>query len=324
MQASSRKKNLDQSYDTLVTEITQFEHSFNSSKSLLRGKTFIETSPYLDIQQPYARHSLRRPKLRADSPPQDTVLMHRLPLLAPSRLGPGTYKAETLRSPLVASFEKAPRFPATFQERIASYRPHIRQLSSGEKKEVALRIQTNIAAIKRYTPDERLKTLHEKAEMEEIRLTLTRSFRTEMASIIRQKREENLKNKIRRFEWRMNPIAIVNGKKRWIGVICGLSAVRTWQSRFFHRKILHIRSEKVLKFLVLICISIGRIRIILMRNRRNRAFCTLRRLIPFIAQWRIKNRQKLAERIAASIEVCISQQIIYKLIVLWKHRVKPT
>jgi hypothetical protein len=250
--------------------------------------------------------------------------MHRLPLIRPSRLGPGTYKAETTRSPLVTSFEKAPRFPATFQERIASYRPHIRQLSLGEKKEVALRIQTNIAAIKRYTPDERLKTLHEKAEMEEVRLSLTRSFRTELACIIRQKREENLKNKIRRFEWRMNPTAIFNGKKRWIGVICGLSAIRTWQNRFFHRKILHIRSEKVLKFLVLICISIGKIRIILRRNRRNRAFSTLRKLIPFIAQWRINNRKKLAERIAAAFESCISQQIIYKLIVLWKRRVKPT
>lgn len=322
MQVSNRKKNFDQSYDTLVTEITQFEHSFNSSKSLLRGKTFLETSPYLDVQ-PCARHSLRRPKLRTDSP-QDIVLMHRLPLLAPSHLGPGTYKAETLRSPLVPSFEKAPRFPATFQERIASYRPHIRQLSSGEKKEVAQRIQTNIAAVKRYTPDERLKTLHEKAEMEEMRISLNRSFRTELAGIIRQKREENLKNKIRRFEWRMNPTVVVKGKKRWIGVLCGLSAIRTWQNRFFHRKILHIRSEKVLKFLVLICISIGRIRIILQRNRKNRAFSTLRKLVPFIAQWRIKHRQKLAERITATIEVCISQQIIYKLIVLWKRRVTHT
>lgn len=320
---SSRKKVLDQTYEALVTEISQFEHSFNSSKSLLRGKTFIGTTPYLDVQPAYVRRSLRHPKLRADSP-QESTLLHRLPLLAPSRLGPGSYKPETSQTPLVASFETAPRFPVTFQERIATYRPHVRQLSSGERKEVALRIQTNIAAIKRYTPDERLKTLREKATMEETRLSLTRSFRTELASLTHRKREEDLQTKLRRFQWRMNPTAISKGKRHWAGLLCGLSVMSKWQSRFIHRKILHLRSEKILKFLVVMCLSIGRIRILVSRNRRKKAFATLRKLVPFLAHWRRKHRKELVERVADTLETACSQQTIYRLIGLWKRRVVLT
>lgn len=323
MHTGSRKKVLDQTYEALVTEISQFEHSFNSSKSLLRGKTFIETTPYLDVQPAYVRRSLRRPKLRADSP-NEVSLLHRLPLIAPSRLGPGSYQAETTRTALVASFEKAPRFPVTFQERIATYRPHVRQLSSGERKEVALRIQTNIAAIKRYTPDERLKTLREKAAMEETRLSLTRSFRTELASLTHRKREEDLQTKLRRFQWRMNPAAISKGKRKWVGLFCGFSAMSKWQSRFISRKILHLRSEKVLKFLLVMCISIGRIRLLVSRNRRKKAFATLRKLVPFLTHWRRKHRKELVERVAETLEMATSRQTIYKLIGLWKRRVMLT
>lgn len=319
MNTTSRQKILEQSYDALVTEISQFERSFHSFKSLKRGKTLQTPSPYIDIQPPFHRRSLKRPQLSETS--QEVVLQHRLPVLVTSRLGPGYYQPEASRSPAQTSFDTAPRFPASFQERIAAYHPHVRELSFDERRHISHRIQSNIQAVKRFTPDQKRQSLQKKAELEQTRLSLTRSFHLELTNNLRKQREENLENKLRRFEWRMNPEMVWKGKKRWVGVICALNSCNLLKNRFAKRKILHEKSQKILKFLLLVSMTIGKIRVTLKENRRKKAFCALKRLIPFISRWRISHRRRLIERIDLIIESCISQHAIYKLIVIWKSRV---
>jgi hypothetical protein len=98
---------------------------------------------------------------------QSGAFLCRLPSLPPSRLGPGSYNTQqNMRVTHSIFFEKAPRFPMTYREKLLNYRPSARELSPSERKELAQRIKENIDALKRYTPVERLKTVREQAALE--------------------------------------------------------------------------------------------------------------------------------------------------------------
>jgi len=103
--------------------------------------------------------------------------------------------------------------------------------------------------------------------------------------------------------------------------LCALGLMAKWDRRYLERKKLHKRSQKVLKFLLLMAISVGRICTILRKKRRNRAFVVLRKIVPFLARWRQNVRKKLVEKVAISLENCTALDTIYRLIATWKRKV---
>ena len=341
----TRTPTFDQAFDQLVTEISQFEQTFAESTSSLlpkKRKTLaqLQTKNLRPAFHKSVLRSLTMKKEKEDeklaykgercsSPETDRKaagIPHRLPILPVSRLGPGCYNTQTQRLSPAGLFLRAPRFPMTYQEKIETYQPHVRELTPEEKRELSLRIRDNISAVKRYTPEERLKTLQSKAALEESRSSLTRLLRTEIVESTRRRREEDLDNKLRRFQWRMKADEISKGKNRWAGLVCAVSALSLWMRKHAVRKVtctqaLHERSQRVLKLLLQVSTCVGKICVRLRHRRRLCALAVLRRLCPFVARWTIAHRKALLERIALTIESSISQDIIYGVIARWKRRV---
>lgn len=209
----------------------------------------------------------------------------------------------------------------TYREKLVNYRPSARELSPTERKELAQRIRENIEAVRRYTPVERMKTVKEQAALEQSRSHVTRSINQELKLARKMRLEAEIEAKQRRFEWRMRPAEISKGKGMWCGLMCALGLMEKWNKRYIMRKKLHKRSQKVLKFLLLMAISVGKICRKLRKKRRNVAFAVLKKLIPFLYRWRRQLRRKMLEKVATTLENCTAQDIIYRLIGTWKRKV---
>lgn len=299
---------------TLITEVESSEPAL--LRTTLRAKSL--------HPQPVGENRLKELPRERNEPGQERggAFLCRLPALPPSRLGPGSYNTQpSMRITHSIFFEKAPRFPMTYREKLANYRPSARELSPSERKELAQRIQENIQALKRYTPLERLKTVKEQAALEQSRSQVTRTLHQELKQAKRQRFEEEIEAKQRRFEWRMRPAEISQGKWIWSGLMCALTLMSKWDQRYLVRKKLHKRSQKVLKFLLLMAISVGKICSLLRKKRRNRAFAVLRKILPFLSRWRQGVRQKMLEKVTISLENCTALDTIYRLIATWKRKI---
>jgi nitrate reductase gamma subunit len=112
--------------------------------------------------------------------------------------------------------------------------------------------------------------------------------------------EAEIEAKQRRFEWRMRPAEISKGKGMWCGLMCALGLMEKWNQRYVMRKKLHKRSQKVLKFLLLMAITVGKICRILRKKRRNVAFAVLKKLIPFVYRWHSQFRRRIREKVGTT------------------------
>lgn len=301
---------------TLITEVSE-----PSVPTLLHKQLRSKSLLHKDIPEAFRKDSPRLPN-DSNKPPQSGAFLCRLPSLPPSRLGPGSYNTQQItRVTHSIYFEKAPRFPMSYREKLANYRPSARELSPEERKELAQRIQENIQAVKRYTPVERLKAVKQHAALELSRSHLTRTLHQELKFARKQRLISELEAKQRRFEWRMRPTEISLGKHIWCGLFTALSLIHKWDCKYISRKKLHKRSQKILKFLLLMTISVGKICMIVRKKRRKTAFATLKLIVPFLIRWKTKHKAKLREQIATTLENCTAQVAIYQLIATWKRRI---
>lgn len=82
-----------------------------------------------------------------------------------------------------------------------------------------------------------------------------------------------------------------------------------------------MRSQAILKFLLVMAISVGKIAAKVRKRRTERAFKELQRLVPFVQRWKDRWLKSRRERVVQFIEDSLCQDVIYKLIVTWKSRV---
>ena len=82
-----------------------------------------------------------------------------------------------------------------------------------------------------------------------------------------------------------------------------------------------MRSQAILKFLLVMAISVGKITAKVRKRRTEKALKELQKLAPLVQRWKDRWLKSRRERVAQFIEDSLCQDVIYKLIVTWKSRV---
>ena len=128
---------------TLITELVSESHSPRLLRKAFRSKSLDKKAKKKEsvVARPHGSLTARMPGSPEGQFHQKAVgMLNRLPTLPPSRLGPGSYNTNPMRASHVVHFETAPRFPMTYQEKLATYRPHAHALTPDERKEITHRI----------------------------------------------------------------------------------------------------------------------------------------------------------------------------------------
>ena len=225
-------------------------------------------------------------------------------------------------SPLLPR-ESPPRFPPiTVREKLAAYKPSIRALSPDEILQVSQRIRSNISKARTYTPTARAAAAKAQALKEVTRSALIRTARNELHVQKQRRREEELQGKTRRFEWRRNAEEVAKGKVMWVGGIAALGVLGRWRRKMDTRKALHCRSKGLLLWLLGLARTCGKFCRSVKLKREKRAFKTLERLRPYLKRCRAALKLRKAEIIAKIIENHLSREVLTRLIVLWKAKVR--
>ena len=194
------------------------------------------------------------------------------------------------------------------------------------EKHINLRIQDYAKDLEKYRPEAKLLAIKQKFATEETRRSISRATKFEIDLANRRKREEDLEVKLRRFEWRMKSDEISAGKVKWTRVVCAIGTLKIMIQKFKVRKVkirqsLHYRSEGVLKFLLLMAISVGKICRIVKQKRRKSALRTLKRMVPLAMRWMKFHKLKMSEKIVETIENCLSKDAMIQMIAAWKSKV---
>lgn len=132
-----------------------------------------------------------------------------------------------------------------------------------------------------------------------------------------QRRKAALEDKLRRFEMRMNKEELGKVQRRWVTALTYVGVMMLFHVKFQSRKALHIRSQAHLKFLMLICMSLGVILRKRLAIRKRRALAVLQDISPFVARWVLRHKQKMRESITSFVERTMMQDVIYQLMRRW-------
>ena len=255
-----RAPTLDAIWDSLISDLADLEVSVSDSPTshFLHHKRYSKLeSPYLPSKPPKrdppspvpptTRLAHRRYTSVKKPPPQPIVVTETSPdserLVSLPSLPHTRFRglSESVRLSRILPSEKSPRFPhSNYRDKLKGYHPSIREQSQEEMKELWERIEENKNAVRRYAPEERIKTLREKAMHEDVRIQISKATRDEIALSRRKRLEDDLNNKLRRFEWRMNAASISIGKMRWTGLVGAFAVLGIWDQKMRNRRVTHI------------------------------------------------------------------------------------
>ena len=116
---------------------------------------------------------------------------------------------------------------------------------------------------------------------------------------------------------RMNKEELSKVQKRWLILLTYAGAMMLFHVKFENRKALHLRSQRHLKFLMLICMSLGVVLRKRLAIRKRQALTVLKRIAPFVARWLLRHKQKMRESITSFVERTMMQDVIYQLMRRW-------
>ena len=312
----------------LLDTIDNFERSLNDDlpRQLFPSRKDSCSPAPCNSYHPRKPKGLKPAKARSISPidrskpSEETsrLILSRFPPVVMHHLGPGCYNLEQKQPSHKQSFSPVPRFP-TLEEGLRML-PHSPATPQG-KHEVAVRIHKHISAIDDFKPYNFRLKLQEKAIKEDFRANVSRLARKEIEESTRKRHSEYLQEKLRRHEWRLRAEEISDCKRRWTALMFYISSLHYWSQKQAWRSGLHQRSQGVLKFLLLIAISVGKIAYKLRQKRYKRALVKLRKLAPIMSRWMSHHKAKMRESIAETVERSLSMAVFYQIIANWKRRI---
>lgn len=221
--------------------------------------------------------------------------------------GPDPQKTTVMRSPS-EPMSKAQR------------RIRLQELAAEQQRAQLLRILEQTGTLDRYKPDYIRQQLREKAARDDFRAVIVRLAKLEICNSRKSKHMEVLQDKLRRHDWRQRAGEISQGKRIWTGLVVYFGTMEIILEKLERRKELHVRSKGILKFLLIMAITVGKIQVKVKRKRYKHAFSVIHRIAPFLMRWRRRHQVKMRERIAVFVETSLSQDVFYKIIASWKAR----
>lgn len=279
------------------------------------------------------------PRIFLDDLPEDPVKA--LPLLKARASTPSGRAGRSLpqptgfsaKSPFPSSKKQEMLSPSTEQHKKTAVRSiseasvkakrrlHLQELAAEQQKMQLIRILEQTGALDRYKPDNIRLQLRQKAVREDFRANVVRLTKLEICQSRKNKHMETLQDKLRRYDWRQRAGDISQGKQIWTGILAFLSILRIMHAKLVKRRDLHLRSKRILTFLLMMAITVGKIQVKVKRKRYKQAFSVIRRIAPFLMRWRRRHGVRMRERIAEFLENSLSQDVFYKIIASWKARI---
>ena len=316
----------------LLSTIHDFERSLNDElpRELFSTRRNSSCLSKDHIERKAHRHRPKLLPLRSISPIDPTTtspecktepscaILNRFPRVLMDHLGPGYYNLDIKPTTRKQSFSPVPRFN-TLDEGLRSI--HKSSVTPQGKSTVTARTRKHISAIDDFKPHNFRLKIQEKALKEEFRMNVTKLARKEIEEQEKKRHLEDLKEKFRRHEWRLRGLEISACKRRWSALFFYISSVTFWAHKQVWRKQLHLRSQKVLKFLLLVSLAIGKITHTLRKRRIHRAMMVLRKLAPIVGKWLKKRKETMREKIAETVERSLSNAVFYQIIASWKRRI---
>lgn len=191
-----------------------------------------------------------------------------------------------------------------------------KRLTPEEKTAQKLRLQSN-KDLSKATPEARLQRLSELNQKQSFQREVARLYKLNLQASVVQRRKTALEDKQRRFEMRMNKEELGKVQRRWVTALTCAGVLSLLHVKFVSRKALHLRSQAHLKFVMLICMSLGVILRKRLAIRKRQALAVLKRISPFVARWLVRHKQKMRESITNFVERTMMQDVIYQLMRRW-------
>lgn len=230
-----------QALSQLLGNLSVLEHSLHESTlpeftSVIRPKASIIVKPNLFEEEEWLLKQ------------QETVLMPIGPPRARS-LTPTTMKGDKLMS----SFSKLPRngnrpmWRASHAHRKHTETPDPKVdiprwpgVATGFPCQSSLnlhKILQRTGSLEKYKPAAAHQSLKAKAVKEDLHACEIRLAKQEMYHQRQHRQLEELQAKVRRYEWRQRTEEIMQGKKKWIGILYYITSVRVWSLKQVKRKV---------------------------------------------------------------------------------------
>ncbi|OMJ77711.1 hypothetical protein SteCoe_22614 [Stentor coeruleus] len=256
-----------------------------------------------------------RPKNVFGAQPSNKVISNRPSTGA--NLGPGKYNVVRHSPTPSFEFSKTPRFCLDNDFPIKTI---FHRITDKEKQEILNRIEKNkgLAAI---PPNIKYKLEKEKAHKKKVRATVTKITQQQIYLEQKHKKQEILKDKFRKFNYRMNMPEVLKIRISWILLNIGIGTVTVLRTLIKNRKKLRARSIKLLLWFKQVCTCIGKIVILRKKMKYLKAVRKIRiNLIPVIHLWVKQKRKRYKKTIIYIVEKKLSSSQLTNLIIQWRAK----
>ena len=152
-------------------------------------------------------------------------------------------------------------------------------------------------------------------------MAIAKATKEQLLHHVTARRKSLYEAKMQRFEMRIQVEELRSTGVSWVKVLSFTGYATILFMHFYGHKQLKLRAQLVLKHLLLLSMSLGRILRNLWRIRRKHAICTLRSIVPFAGMWMTRKKRVFRESIAHTFEVAITQELIYKLHRRWMRSI---
>ncbi|CAG9314907.1 unnamed protein product [Blepharisma stoltei] len=309
---------------SFITEIPEAAKSLNLSpnkesrnRSLMKLKPFISSTQRWLKQRSQSQHDLaarenpdtqkiHRKKSVLDSNSLQLLFQfnYGLNTITDSKLGPGHYYYDlnTFDGPSF-HFSTVSRFP---QKGLTSI---TQKLDQSKRQE----IYSENKDMKKYLPTVRLNYLKEKAKSESEKILKIKEKKQMIYTKNKMEKIFKLQMKERRAEIKMRKYEVLEISKAWATVFAIFGAVNWVHRTVFAKKRLHWRSNKVLIWLLNLCLAFGKFKRILRRVRIKKSLQILQKLSKKAKKWATDIRKKWAIMAVDVCERVLAEEQMFKM-----------
>jgi hypothetical protein len=171
-----------------------------------------------------------------------------------------------------------------------------------------------------YKPQAKLEKLQRRAKLMAIREQITKDAKEAMDTHELEHRLQRIHMKESKLELRLRKDEVQVISRAWFTCIAVTGLAFNSYKIALNRKHLHIRSDKVLKFFLIMAITVGKLRLKLRRFRAKAAFVKLQPMRRHITRWIAKHKTRFARLITDNIENSMTRNMLTRLMFEWRSR----
>lgn len=223
-------------------------------------------------------------------------------------IGPGyyEYKFSTLGGPY-CTFSSVQRFPNSYKT-----------LPSPVKKELSNFPLKNMN-LAQHHPQNKKDLLKIKAKHEQIRIEQAQKTKEKLRKTVKKDKLKKIQEKHNKFRMKIQCVEVKRCANTWFTLLVLINIVTSIDYKKTNLKDLRKRSDKLLKLLRVICKFIGKIRILIRKNKVNKALQKLSRFALVARRWVKRRRMKYIGIVNFIVYGAAAKQKIFKFMYHWKN-----